>query len=257
MAIREGIDTATDVTSHVKALKAAGVRFVCRYVAPPGDSYDWKRCSKAEARAIIDAGLGLVLVFESSAGRALGGRVAGLVDGVTAHQAAADLGHPAAVVYMAVDFDVGGGQAATVAAYLAGAAKSLGKARTGVYGGLAAVSAGHTSGDVSHYWQTYAWSNGVWREYAHLRQYQNGVTIGGVACDRDRAMVDNYGQVDPPRVQIGWTVGFTNRDGERTVQVLGRHNRLGRRQPDAWIRRHRKALERGHVDFHRRFKGER
>lgn len=252
MALHEGIDTATPVTGQVDALKAAGVRFVCRYVAPPGEAYDWKRIRPVEAKAIIAAGLRLVLVFESSAGRALGGYTAGVADGKTAREAAAALGHPDVAVYMAVDFDVQSDQVSQVVAYLNGAAASLGKARTGVYGGLAAVRAAHNV--VSYHWQTYAWSGGVWLDYAHLRQYQNGVTIAGVACDRDRAMTDDYGQVPAPRVLAGWTVAYTTRAGTRTTQSLGKRNRLGRRQPDAWIRRHHAAFTRGHVDFRRRYK---
>lgn len=251
--IREGIDTASSTIGHLDALKRSGVRFVCRYIAPPGQSYDWKRVSKAEADAIKKAGLGLVLVFESSADRALGGAAAGRADGAFALAALADLGLHDSPVYFAVDFDVTDAQAGAVSAYIGGAASIIGRGRAGVYGGLRAVQAAGTA--CRYAWQTYAWSGGQWMPHAQLRQYQNGVTIAGLSCDRDRAMVDDYGQTTKPRRLVGWTVEYTTRAGKRATMKLGRRTRLGRRQPDSWTARHHEAFTRGRVDFSRRYEG--
>lgn len=253
MAPLEGIDTASSTIGHLDALRQAGVRFVCRYIAPPGPSYDWKRVSKAEADAIRAAKLGLVLVFESGADRALGGSAAGRADGAFALAMLADLGLHDSPVYFAVDFDAQPAQLGAVVAYIEGAASIVGKGRTGVYGGLRAVQA--TAQACRYAWQTYAWSGGQWSPRAQLRQYQNGVTIGGLSCDRDRAMVADYGQTAKPRRLVGWTVEYTTRAGKRATANLGTRTRLGRRQPDSWVARHHPAFTRGRVDFMRRYDG--
>jgi hypothetical protein len=49
---------------------------------------------------------------------------------------------------------------------------------------------------VSWYWQTDAWSGGVWDVHAHLRQ-EGSITINGVDCDRNTAMTADYGQWMP------------------------------------------------------------
>lgn len=257
LTIREGIDTATSTVGRLDDLKRSGVRFVCRYIAPPGNvSYDWKRITKTEADAIRKAGLGLVLVFESSASRALGGLAAGRSDAASAQAECKRLGLADVPVYFAVDFDAQAADMEKVKGYIAGAAAGLGKQRTGIYGGIRPV-AGVLGAGLCHYaWQTYAWSGGQWDSRAQLRQYQNGVTIAGLSCDRDRAMADDFGQVRRPRKLVGWTVEYTTKAGKRSTAALGLRNRLGRRQPDAWSARHHDAYGRGRVEFTRRFEGD-
>lgn len=254
LTIREGIDTATRTTGHLDQLKAAGIRFVCRYIAPPGTAYDWKRLERAEADAIRAAGLGLVVVFESAANRALEGQAAGSADAVDARQALNDLGLADAPVFFAADFDAQPAHIASVRAYVHGAAIVLGKERTGVYGGLRAVKGCLDAAVCRYGWQTYAWSGGQWDQRAKLRQYENGVTIGGLSCDRDRAMADDYGQAHRPRQLVGWNVEYTTLAGKRATASLGKRTRLGRRQPDSWTARHHGAFDRGAVLITRRFK---
>lgn len=196
-----GVDY-TSSSADLSKLKAAGVKFVCRYLAPNTTSYLWKLLKPGEAKDILAAGLGLVTVWETSANRALSGSAAGVSDAQQAQAWLKQCNAPAdAVVYFAVDFDAQPSQFATINAYLAGAASVLGKDRVGIYGGLHPVKAALDAGVCKWAWQTYAWSAGQWDARAQLRQYSNGHTLGGVQCDYDHSMALNYGQwgYEPPK----------------------------------------------------------
>jgi hypothetical protein len=253
----EGIDTASNIESHAAALRAAGAHFACRYIAPPGAAFDWKRLTRSEAQAIITAGLALVVVFESGGQRALTGHAGGVQDANAAEAALADLRLDGSPVYFAVDFDLRGSDVPAVVAYMTGAASILGKARTGVYGGLRAVSAVMDARAVGYAWQTYGWSGTptLWDRRSHLRQYKNGQQLAGVAVDLDHALADDYGQHKTKATLAGWTVSFISRGGEPAQQNLGLKTRLGARQPDAWVKRHHTAFQRGRVTITRRMKG--
>ncbi|MEV7026173.1 glycoside hydrolase domain-containing protein, partial [Kitasatospora sp. NPDC093558] len=90
---------------------------------------------------------------------------------------------------------------ADVEPYFAGVASVLGPARTGVYGGLHVVQGAAASGLVTFYWQTSAWSGGLWDPRAQLRQ-GGSITIGRVECDRNEATAADYGQWMPGRTPI-------------------------------------------------------
>jgi hypothetical protein len=96
-------------------------------------------------------------------------------------------------IYFAVDTDT---DWASVEPYAAGWASVLGPARSGVYGGLRVIQGAAASGLVAWYWQTDAWSGGVWDGRANLRQ-KGSITIGGVDCDRNTATTADYGQWMP------------------------------------------------------------
>lgn len=103
MAVLEGVDYSYSPPT-VAQLKFAGKRFACRYISTPGHA---KNLKAAEARDLQAAGLGVVLVGEISASRALGGFGQGKTDMTSWREQAWDLGAPRAVpIYMAVDFDV-------------------------------------------------------------------------------------------------------------------------------------------------------
>src|SRR5262245_51573698 len=169
-----GLDyTAGNVS--LQCLKAAGAKFVCRYLAPPGIVYDWKRLTKAEVGRIGAANLGLVLVFEGTAGRARQGLRAGEADGMYAANSVISLGLPPdSPVYFAVDFDAKPGEQAAINQYLQGAASKIGKNRVGMYGSYYVVKRCLDAKACKYAWQTYAWSGGQWDSRAHLRQYANG-----------------------------------------------------------------------------------
>src|SRR5438309_8588449 len=76
-----GLDYSDARPSHA-AMKTAGVRFVMRYIGSGNHtaSRHPKFLTPGEAKALHEAGFDLGAVFETTAGRADGGRAAGLAD---------------------------------------------------------------------------------------------------------------------------------------------------------------------------------
>ena len=206
-----GLDYASPVTDKttLSRFKDNGVQFVCRYISTwadpniPGSHDNPKNITAQEVVALRQNDLKLVVVFETTANRALGGFAAGQHDAKSALRQLRAHGIDGAVVYFAVDFDVPVGNLGTVAQYFAGATSLLGKDRVGVYGGIRIVKHLLDNGLCKYAWQTYAWSGGKWDPRAHIQQYLNGQRVAGVTCDYDRAMAANYGQwplyVAPPK----------------------------------------------------------
>jgi glycoside hydrolase-like protein len=192
----QGVDYAFGRPS-MSALKNAGVKFVCRYLSHSPS----KNLTRAEAEKLTDAGIWIVVVWETTAQRALSGHAGGVADAKDAEAQARSCGMPDdRPVYFAVDWDASSGQQAAINAYLDGAASVLGKGRVGIYGGYGPVKRALDGRHATWAWQTYAWSGGRWDGRAQLQQYSNGHTIGGVGCDYDRAEKSDYGQ---------WRVGVT------------------------------------------------
>jgi hypothetical protein len=190
-----GIDYAVGDPQPAR-LKSAGVRFVCRYVSTRGNP---KNLRAAEAKKLRDAGIDVVVVFETTAKRALAGRDAGLVDAKSALAQAKDcMPGDSAPIYFAVDFDATPGNQAAVNAYLRGASSFLGKDNVGIYGGFYPVKRALDAGVCKFAWQTYAWSGGQWDTRAQIRQYRNGQVLAGMSVDYDRAMVADFGQWRKP-----------------------------------------------------------
>ena len=186
----EGLDYAWGRPS-MAALHAAGVRFVCRYLSHSPS----KNLTSAEAHSLSDAGIWIVVVWETTAKRALDGRTAGIADALDAQTQAQACGQPAGrPIYFAVDWDASSAQQSKIDAYLDGAASVLGRDRVGIYGGYGPVSRAMEDGHAAWGWQTYAWSGGRWYGGAQLQQYSNNHTLGGVGCDYNRATKDDYGQ---------------------------------------------------------------
>lgn len=174
------------------ALRKAGAVFVCRYLSHDTTG---KNLTAAEARELSAAGLWLVVVWESTASRALSGRDGGAADARDAAAQAKACGMPAdRPVYFAVDFDATPEQQAAINAYADGAASVLGRGRVGLYGGYWPVKRAFDAKKITFGWQTYAWSGGDWDSRAQLRQYSNDHRINGVGVDYDRAVHDDYGQ---------------------------------------------------------------
>jgi hypothetical protein len=181
----------------VTALKAAGVKFACRYLSHDGS----KNLSRSEAKQLSDAGIWIVVVWETTASRALSGRSGGIADAQEAARQAAACGMPSdRPIYFAVDWDASSGQQPLIKAYLDGAASVLGRARVGMYAGYGPIKRAFDAGTITWGWQTYAWSGGRWDKRAQLQQYSNDHTINGLGLDYDRAVADDYGQ---------WRIGAT------------------------------------------------
>jgi hypothetical protein len=170
-----------------KQLQAAGVKFVCRYLSPdPG-----KNLSLKESAALGKAGIKRIVVWESTANRALEGITAGAQDAHAALEQANALKMPAtAPIYFAIDFEAAGPD---VEAYFQGVAGVLGHSRTGAYGGYAALAYLLNKHAIAYVWQTYAWSRGKWVPGAHLLQYDNGREISGQQVDFDHALTADCG----------------------------------------------------------------
>jgi hypothetical protein len=175
------------------ALQQAGKRFACRYLS--ADSR--KNLTLSEAKDLAAHGISCVVVWESTANRALAGRAAGAADATAAAAQAAAAGMPGSrPIYFAVDFDASAGQQDEINAYLDGAASVLGRARVGIYGGYYPVKRALDAGKARWGWQTAAWSGGQWDGRAVIHQGAQ-MRIGGVACDLDTATAADYGQWTP------------------------------------------------------------
>jgi hypothetical protein len=202
-----GVDHAAG-RPGVAALKKAGVRFVARYLSHNAE----KNLTPAEARQLSKAGISIVVVWETTAQRALSGKLGGIEDARAARAQAQACGMPDdRPIYFAVDWDAQPRQLPAVMAYLDGAASVLGAARTGVYGGYRVVRAALSGRHCAWAWQTYAWSGGQWDKRAQLQQYSNDHVINGVGVDYNRATRDDYGQ---------WRVGISPTEDDVTPQDM-------------------------------------
>ena len=184
---RLGLDYSSARPSTA-ALKAAGVTFVVRYLSG-GSSKD---ITAAEARALTDAAIDIVLVWETTANRAEAGFDAGVADARAAQHEAITVGMPVRrPIYFAVDEDTTVGPHIT--AYFKGIASVLDVARIGVYGGFAVVKGCLDAGLVTFAWQTSSWSHGQREARAHLFQ-DNNAHAPIPDTDVDHALKDDFGQ---------------------------------------------------------------
>jgi hypothetical protein len=192
-----GVDYAWGRPS-IASLKSAGVQFACRYLSHDTSG---KNLDHAEAVTLSNAGIWVVVVWETTANRALDGHAAGVQDARDADAQAKACGMPAdRPIFFAVDWDAQFSDQGPINAYLDGAASVLGKGRTGIYGGYNPVKRALDGGHCAWAWSSYAWSGGKVDPRSHLYQYSNDHTIGGVGLDYDKALTDDYGQ---------WKVGVS------------------------------------------------
>lgn len=213
-------------------LYAAGYRFAIRYLSHDTTG---KNITASEARALHANGLDVVLVWEQGANAAIGGYTQGRNDAASALSMMVSIGMPAGtVVYFAVDWDARQYDMTTIANYLQGASSVLGYARVGVYGSYSVIEAMAHGGWCAWFWQTYAWSGGLWSDHAHIHQIANNVPFQGATIDIDIAFRFPYGAsgaiVDQPSQQgqggnplSGWpacSMGHTTPAQTRTVQGL-------------------------------------
>lgn len=186
-----GLDAAWS-SPNVAGFKAAGVKFFCGYLSTDSS----KNLTPSEAKALSDAGIPFIVVWETTASRALSGEAGGAADAraALAQQHAIDPKRRDAPIYFAVDWDATDAQKPTIANYLRGAASVLGKGQVGVYGSYY-VCDYMLSHDVCGFaWQTYAWSGGHVLGKAHLLQYSNGHVVAGVSCDYNKSLQPDFGQ---------------------------------------------------------------
>jgi hypothetical protein len=183
-----GIDIAWDRPT-VAQIQATGAQWVARYFSPDAS----KNVTAAEVHDYAAAGLGLVTVFESTAGRATQGRAAGVADAQLAEQQRHAVGLPDTHIHhFAVDEDT---TWAAVKPYFDGVVSVIGLDRAGCYGGLHVIEGAQAYG-IGFLWQTVAWSGGVWSQHATIRQTGGTVLAGG--ADIDYAEAPDFGQTPRP-----------------------------------------------------------
>lgn len=201
-----GIDYAFFPHPALGELGPGGIRFVVRYTSPSASNdRNGKNLLAGELRGLLAAGLEIAVVFESGAGRMLGGFAAGKADAQHLDAVVAALGMHGLPGYFACDIDAQPHDMPVIGAYLAGGAAEIGLHRTGLYGGYPVISYAFDHHLIGYGWQTYAWSGTPtrWDSRAHLRQVRNGVTISGASCDLDDAMAADFGQWPRPATHKG------------------------------------------------------
>lgn len=222
MGTTKGIDCAVPLTADkAKAMAAAGMRFVCRYLVPA--SMAWKRLTRAEAEAITAAGLKIVSVFQRGTNDAKGGAANGTRDGKAAFQEAKAIGQSSGTaIYFAVDYDAQPADYGAIEAYLRAAAKEIPGYLIGVYGSYAVVEEMARRGACQRFWQTYAWSKGQLSKSANLYQYKNGQTLAGHQVDYNDGL-GNEGWWDTAVQRVEKPVSNTvdKAAAEKVISVLG------------------------------------
>jgi peptidoglycan hydrolase-like protein with peptidoglycan-binding domain len=186
-----GVDFAYGQGITTEQLQAAGVQFVCRYLSG-GTSKD---ICQEELDNYKNAGIAVVLNWETDG--QMPDETQGVADAQAAQQEAASLGEPDAPIIFSADFDPASDGVDGILAYMRGVASVLGKDRTGLYGGMAAIEAYFNANIGTYGWQTSAWSGGQWDSRAQLQQYNYNLVIGPAEVDQDRAMAARFGQIGP------------------------------------------------------------
>lgn len=182
----------------IGALKTAGVKFVCRYLSPYStNDANGKNLTAAEAAALKAAGIAIVVVFESTAGRMKAGYAAGTADAQHSDAVVKALGMAGIPVYFAADWDATPGDQTAINAYLDGAASVIGRARVGIYGGYYPVKRALDAGKATYAWQTLAWSGGQWDSRAAIRQNLQ-VKLAGAFVDPNNTYKADFGQWPRP-----------------------------------------------------------
>ena len=168
---------------------------ILNHLTDGGPGLPGKLLTTSEYADLQAHGIAIVLNWETTADRMLGGYSAGSTDAGIADQVARALGHPAdRPVYFSCDFDAAPSDQAAIDSYLTGVAAVLGVDRTGVYGSYYVVQRCLDNGAAQWTWQTTAWSGGQREPRAHLYQRTGTVTVGGVACDVNEALRTDFGQ---------------------------------------------------------------
>lgn len=180
-----------------QAIKNAGYGGAVRYIGFP----DRRKCTtKSEFDRFTAAGIGMALVFENNTTDWRGGFAQGAASGRLARNHANAISFSAdRPIYMAIDQDVTGIDFNLAMQYLHGASTTLGGAyATGVYGEADVIDrarAYRVDGKpvCSFFWQTAAWSHGR-KTTANLFQHVGTVYVGGIACDINDVLTDDWGQ---------------------------------------------------------------
>lgn len=188
-----GVDFAWGGPSGPTA-KSLGAHFGASYLS--GSSKDW---TYALAQSYKNAGLGVVLVWETSAARSLDGYSAGYSDAYNATHEANRLGFKTGHIDYASDYD-SGPYGSRFVSYYQGAVAWDRRAgfTTGAYGGLHTVNTLCADHITTLNWQTIGWSGGRRATTACAPLFQSGIndSFDHYSVDNDIAYAANYGQVN-------------------------------------------------------------
>lgn len=155
----------------LQTVKDHGYVGIARYLAPLPNR---KVIRKPEVEEAHRLGLGVLLVWETTADRARAGAAAGRRDRAAAEAMAEDLGLPKTrPVFYAVDFDA---QGAEILPYFQAIAEDA-THPVGIYGGFKPVEAVAAARLASFFWQTKAWSRGRVSRHTQLLQLIGNTTI--------------------------------------------------------------------------------
>ncbi len=204
MATAYGVDYAWMPHPKPSTLKAQGKTFACRYIGTNID--DGKMLTAAEYASLRAQDVDVVANVEGSPG-GFRGYVAGqrwANNGVAWIKNKALPMPSDRPIYFSADWDVSKTDWPDLKAALDGAASIIGRNRVGLYGGRYAIQQAQQTGAAKWFWQTYAWSGGVWLPGTHIQQYQNGVRIDGADCDLNRAMQPDFGQWGYEGATMDW-----------------------------------------------------
>lgn len=199
-----GLDYASARPSAA-AIKAAGYDFVVRYLTVGGPGLPGKLLTTTEFADLIANDVAIAFNFETTADRMLDGYAAGVADANTATSVVASLGVPPdrRIVYFSADFDASPAQQAEIDDYLRGAISVLGLGHVGAYGSFYVCKRCLDNQTATWAWQTAAWSGGNVEPRAHIFQRIGTVTVDGVDCDVNEALIlPDFGQHPVPAASV-------------------------------------------------------
>lgn len=190
-----GLDFAGGIPSSA-AIKAAGYRFVLRYLTDGGTELPGKLLTRTEYLDRQAHGIAVAVNFETTADRMLSGFEGGARDAQTATEAINLIGYPTdRPVFFSADYDFTPAEQPLVNAYLTGAASVIGKERVGLYADYYLVDRCLASGTACWFWQASAWSGGQIHPSAHILQHIQSDIIDDVWCDVNEALrLPDFGQ---------------------------------------------------------------
>lgn len=210
------------------AVKNAGYAGVIRYLRKEGNS-GVKPITSGEYQDMKNRGLDVAFVYQHvSKSRVTQGAVAGIHDAKWALDRLAEVtGGDIAPIYFAVDYDAPRKDWIYIAEYMVGAASVLGKHRVGTYGKWALLDFLFANDVMTYGWQTYAWSTGhnkdpnTYHPRAHLFQRLAQVTVGGIACDVNDVLKEDYGQLPRPTIPPPEVLQTEEDDEVKTLYMKG------------------------------------
>ena len=239
----QGIDTAAAIGAEAaEKLKREGISFVGRYLVPAEGATAWKALTREEARRIREAGLAILLIWETDGSRAKGGAAAGAADGAAALRLAREMGVPVGtVIAFAVDYDAPAADIPAIQAYFRAAGEQLfGSYLLGCYAPAAALEALREF--CNWRWLCYAWAYGrhpdadayqtAWQGDAAAKALAAKTGIAAVDLDEAKSLAGLW-QPDKPQSEeetaLAWAVenGIVDdsmRDVGQTALMLWRYH---------------------------------